>query len=278
MRINELRPACRRVKLYSFTLIELLVVIAIIAILASMLLPALQQSRDRAAATKCISNMQTFSAAASNYVSDNKGYYAPYWNGLGGQYSKSTGMWLAATPMTGKETAGDSGLYASYMGVNTKGYLLSVYKHTQWGVTRIYTCKYACPKLKQSAIGTTTNRIGIGSTSNRSWVFNAQFKVEQMTRPSKYCPYIEHEADHPLTAAEVGRENYFEGEKNNAVGYRHGKPSNPSATAIFGDGHVELRSKWKIPGSWVTTTTAAYYNQFYNPYPDKDQMHYYVLF
>lgn len=63
-----------------FTLIELLIVIAIIAILAAMLLPALNKARDSAKNIDCIARTKQLMLAMTSYTDDN-GNFLPYISG-----------------------------------------------------------------------------------------------------------------------------------------------------------------------------------------------------
>jgi prepilin-type N-terminal cleavage/methylation domain-containing protein/prepilin-type processing-associated H-X9-DG protein len=60
-----------------FTLVELLVVIGIIALLLSILLPALSRAREASKATKCLSNVRQMGMAAMMYADENHGYLPP---------------------------------------------------------------------------------------------------------------------------------------------------------------------------------------------------------
>jgi prepilin-type N-terminal cleavage/methylation domain-containing protein/prepilin-type processing-associated H-X9-DG protein len=91
--VGEVMPMRKLFKRRGFTLIELLVVIAIIAILASMLLPALKNARNSALKSECMNNVKQLFMDFHNYTDTYDGYIIPtaydtsggsavYWNSI----------------------------------------------------------------------------------------------------------------------------------------------------------------------------------------------------
>ena len=92
-------PSRSNCKQRDFTLIELLVVIAIIAILAGMLLPALNKAKQSAQKTKCLGNLKQIMLAGLNYAGDFNEYLATGTDSWLPPLSEDTGYLPKETPL-----------------------------------------------------------------------------------------------------------------------------------------------------------------------------------
>ena len=168
-----------------FTLIELLVVIAIIAILASMLLPALQQARERGRATSCLSNQKQLGTALIGYQADQKDYNPYAHKEKDGAYSS----WFLDI--------------APYTGVAYKGLDDSWADETTARTINMWVCPSHTPDKMNYKWGYKISYVANASTKNAAYAGSAIFglftsgmnypttKLSKLKQPSKIASLID---------------------------------------------------------------------------------------
>ena len=198
-------------RMVSFTLIELLVVIAIIAILAGMLLPALNNARENGRKASCTNNFSTIGKAMLMYCGDNDDFLPPYrsgsaWNSPGNQ------EWYA----------GKNGLLTIYIGEDS---------YDLGSVATSGRSRYAC--TSQPTL--TEKRFGIGYNS---YIYNTvqRRKITKFQSPSSTCISSEINATAPILDTTSAYKTVF----------RH----NGKAISLCGAGNILTMDEKTRPPYW----------------------------
>ena len=237
-----------------FTLIELLVVIAIIAILASMLLPALNKAREKARTAGCISNMKQIGMAIGMYANDNAD---------SGPYGLINSSWSP-------DLTWDDLLGAGYDGRK----LTAAEQNGSIGLANPNNRKlYTCPANKLSPAGGTALRSyslnGFNHNSGQ-WGFGGTgwaTKMSRIAKVSKFITVLEYPSLNNLLgdgssnniamgpAAQMG-DPYYTGYPLQNILWPHLNMSN----YLMADGHAENMNPFKTMGSSASRPGIIAYN------------------
>ena len=204
----------------NFTLVELLIVVAIIAILASMILPALRSTLDKARAISCTNNQKQLGTATFLYVDDNKGFLpanSKYYSSSATEAHWPTFLWSYIThePIT-----------------SNFAYL----KQLPDGTFEPKLNMFRCPAvLEPFKVSVEMKHIGMNAYLTQAPSYEHNLFITKCRWPSERMLYADYYASAYTTTVSIGR-----------ITYLH---PGLTATVTHLDGHVKAWNMNAVPQS-----------------------------